>query len=54
LSTHGNWVKISAVANGRADATNANPIAGQEYREIGSCIEDQGAGTDILAEVILS
>jgi hypothetical protein len=55
-STHGNWV-YTADAAGRADATLAGPPGGafpqidNHMRELGHCLESQGAGTDVLAEI---
>ncbi len=52
-STTKNWVQTSNVA-GRADATNASPAAApQHFQEIGHCIETKGAGTDVLAFIML-
>jgi hypothetical protein len=57
-ATRGNWVFTSNVA-GRADATLAAPPGGgipqldQHMQELGHCIESQGAGTDVLAEILM-
>jgi hypothetical protein len=51
-STQGNWVKCSDTA-GRADATNASPVATQEARGVGECIETQAGGSDVLAYVMI-
>lgn len=52
-STRGNWVMVSGTA-GRADATNANPVGvPSHWREIGHCLESKGAGTNVLAKVLL-
>lgn len=58
-STHGNWVRTSTSAAGRADATNAEPPGGgvpeldQHMNEIGHCLESKGADTDVLAKIIM-
>ena len=53
FSTQGNWVYCSDVI-GRADASNADPLGvPQHWREIGHCLESKGAGTDVLAKVVL-
>ena len=58
-STRGYWVFTSDTAAGRADATTAAP-AGSSFaevnthmQEIGHCIESKGAGTNVLAWVIV-
>jgi hypothetical protein len=50
--TQGNWAKVSDTA-GRADITNAAPIAGQEARGIGHALESQAGGSDVLAFCLL-
>ena len=58
-STHGNWVKSSDSAGGRADASAAVPPGGgvaeltQHSREIGHCLESKGAGTNVLARCFI-
>ena len=48
-----NWVKTSNVA-GRADAVGTSPAAAPtHFNEIGHAIETKGAGTDVLAYVML-
>lgn len=57
-ATRGYWVYTSDTG-GRADATLANPPVGGaaelqiHMQEIGHCLESQGAGTDVLAYMIL-
>lgn len=52
-STAQNWVATSDVP-GRADATGANPAAAPtHFKEIGHGIETKGAGTDVLAFIML-
>jgi len=52
-STTKNWVQ-TADAAGRADATNGSPAAApQHFQEVGHCIETKGAGTDVLAKIIM-
>lgn len=57
-STHGNWVYTSATG-GRANATLAAPPGGgipeleEHMREIGHCLESKGAGTDVLAKILM-
>lgn len=52
-STTKNWVKTSDVA-GRADATGTSPAAAPtHFEEVGHCIETKGAGTDVLAKIVM-
>jgi hypothetical protein len=59
-SGYGNWVETSGTTAGRADATNVAPPASgvineiqEHFREIGHCLESQGAGTNVLARCVL-
>jgi len=58
-ATRENWVRISTTDAGRADCTAAAPPGGgvvqadQHFREIGHGLESVGAGTDVLAWVML-
>jgi hypothetical protein len=58
-STHGNWARTSITDVGRADITNAaapgHGIGGADihFHEIGHCIESKGAGTDVLAKIVM-
>lgn len=58
-STVGNWVKVSDTQAGRADATNTAPPGGtitaleDHFSEIGHCLENVTAGTDVLAWIHL-
>lgn len=57
-ATHGFWAYTANTA-GRADITNAAPPGGafpqidNHMRELGHCIESAGAGTDVLAEILV-
>lgn len=58
-ATKGHWVKTSATTGGRADATNMSEPGAtlaelQEHsQEIGHCIDDATAGTDVLAKIVM-
>lgn len=56
-ATRGYWAKSSAT-NGRAEVTTSpagiiDLLTSEHFREIGHCIESKGAGTDVLAKVVL-
>lgn len=55
-ATHGNWVRTSATAVGRADATAATPPAADptHFAEVGHCLETvAGSATGVLAWVMI-
>ena len=54
-STRGNWVRTSSTTAGRADATTGSPPGAdvKHWQEVGHCTETQGAGTDVLAKMVL-
>lgn len=58
-STRGYWARVSTTAAGRVDITNAGPPGGAvasldaHMTEVGHCIETKGAGTNVLAYIIL-
>ena len=58
-ATAGYWVRTGDTTAGRADATNAAPPGGgiveldEHMQEIGHTLESQGAGTSVLAWIIL-
>ncbi len=52
-STRNFWAGVSDVA-GRADCTGASPPAAPaHFKEIGHCIESQGAGVDVLSYIMV-
>jgi hypothetical protein len=55
-ATAGNWVRISAVQDGRADAQNSIPpglLITEVTKTLGDCAETVAAGTDKLCWVLL-
>jgi hypothetical protein len=53
-ATKGYWAGASATA-GRADITNAMPpgLIDAHFGEIGHCVADAAAGTDVLARIVM-